>query len=161
MERQISPILIKAKLVQTLENAGFKGAAGAQEGISADFQLFVDIRHFEIAVDPVPSAHVELAAKLVDADGKIIGAKDFDASGPAAGASAAGSRFAVAALAAAHKTGMSTVRGCQEPFKAAVAALKWPLSGECRLEPLCMRALEPHELWMQAFAGMTIPHPHC
>ena len=84
------PILVRAKIVQTLENAGFTRVAGAQEGFSADAQLLVDIRGFEVALDPTPSAHVKVAAKLVGADGKIIGAKEFEATGPAANADADG-----------------------------------------------------------------------
>jgi phospholipid/cholesterol/gamma-HCH transport system substrate-binding protein len=84
------PILVRAKIVQTLENAGFTRVAGAQEGFSADAQLMVDIRGFEVALAPTPSAHVKLAAKLVGADGKIIGAKEFEAVVPAANADAAG-----------------------------------------------------------------------
>ena len=40
------PILIRAKLVQTLENAGFTRVAGAHEGFSADVQALIDIRAF-------------------------------------------------------------------------------------------------------------------
>jgi phospholipid/cholesterol/gamma-HCH transport system substrate-binding protein len=84
------PILVRAKIVQTLENAGFTRVAGAQEGVSADAQLMVDIRSFEVALDPTRSAHVKIAAKLVGADGKIIGAREFEATSPAANADAAG-----------------------------------------------------------------------
>jgi phospholipid/cholesterol/gamma-HCH transport system substrate-binding protein len=83
------PVVVRAAIVQTLENAGFARVAGAQEGFSADAQLLVDIRRFEVTLDPAPSAHVKVAAKLVGTDGKIIGAQDFEASGPAAGSSAA------------------------------------------------------------------------
>jgi ABC-type uncharacterized transport system auxiliary subunit len=50
----------------------------------------VDIRSFEVALDPTRSAHVKIAAKLVGADGKIIGAREFEATSPAANADAAG-----------------------------------------------------------------------
>jgi ABC-type uncharacterized transport system auxiliary subunit len=84
------PILVRAKIVQTLENAGFTRVAGAQEGFSPDAQLLVDIRGFEVALDPTPSAHVKVAVKLLGADGKIIGAREFEATGPAANADADG-----------------------------------------------------------------------
>ncbi len=84
------PILVRAKIVQTLENAGFTRIAGAQDGFSPDAQLTVDIRNFEVALDPTRSAHVKIAAKLLGLDGKIIGAKDFEATSPAANADADG-----------------------------------------------------------------------
>ncbi|MBV8443005.1 MAG: membrane integrity-associated transporter subunit PqiC [Hyphomicrobiales bacterium] len=80
------PVLVRAKIVQTLENAGFTRVAGAQDGLSPDVQLLIDIRSFEVTLDPRPSAHVNVAAKLLGADGKIMGGKDFDGSTPAEGA---------------------------------------------------------------------------
>jgi phospholipid/cholesterol/gamma-HCH transport system substrate-binding protein len=83
------PILIRAKIVQTLENAGFARAVAARDGFSADVQALIDIRAFEIALDPGPSAHVAFAVKLLSGDGKIIGAETFEASSPAASPAAA------------------------------------------------------------------------
>jgi phospholipid/cholesterol/gamma-HCH transport system substrate-binding protein len=82
------PILIRAKVIQTLENAGFSHAVAAHEGIFADIQVTLDIRAFEVSLAPTPSAHVDFMAKLVSADGKIIGAQNFEAWSPAASAAA-------------------------------------------------------------------------
>jgi phospholipid/cholesterol/gamma-HCH transport system substrate-binding protein len=82
------PILVRAKIVQTLENAGFSHAVVAHEGIFADLQVTLDIRAFEVALDPTPSAHVEFMAKLIGADGKVVGARNFEAWSPAASANA-------------------------------------------------------------------------
>ena len=84
------PVLVRARIVQTLENAGFTRVAGAQDGLTPDAQLLIDIRSFEVALDPQPSAHVKIAAKLLGADGKIIGGKDFEFSTPAEGSDPAG-----------------------------------------------------------------------
>jgi phospholipid/cholesterol/gamma-HCH transport system substrate-binding protein len=83
------PILIRSKLVQTLENAGFSRAVAGHEGISADLQVTLDIRAFEVALDPTPAAHVDFMAKLVGADGRIINAQNFEAWSPAASTNAA------------------------------------------------------------------------
>jgi phospholipid/cholesterol/gamma-HCH transport system substrate-binding protein len=79
------PVLVRAAIVQTLENAGFSRVVSAQDGVSADAHLLIEIRGFEAALDPQPSAHVEVAAKLLSAEGKIIGSKDFEGSSPARG----------------------------------------------------------------------------
>ncbi len=84
------PILVRAKIVQTLESAGFTRAASAQDGFSPDAQLTVDIRNFEVALDPTPLAHVKFAARLLGADGKIIGDREFEATSPAVNADADG-----------------------------------------------------------------------
>ena len=83
------PILLRAKLVQTLENAGFSRAVIGREGAFADIQLTLDIRAFEIALDPTPTAHIDFMAKLVGADGKVVNAQNFEAWSPAASANAA------------------------------------------------------------------------
>jgi phospholipid/cholesterol/gamma-HCH transport system substrate-binding protein len=82
------PALVRTKIVQTLENAGFTKVNASREGFSADIQLLLDIRSFEVALDPAPVAHVDLAVKLLGADGKIVARQDFQASSPATGADA-------------------------------------------------------------------------
>jgi phospholipid/cholesterol/gamma-HCH transport system substrate-binding protein len=83
------PILLKAKLIQTLENAGFSHAVAAHEGIFADIQVTLDIRDFEVTLGASPAAHVDFMAKLVGPDGKIVGAHNFEAWSPATNAEAA------------------------------------------------------------------------
>jgi ABC-type uncharacterized transport system auxiliary subunit len=51
--------------------------------------VLIDIRAFEVALDPTPTAHVGFAVKLVGTDGKIFAAWTFEASSPAASAGAA------------------------------------------------------------------------
>jgi phospholipid/cholesterol/gamma-HCH transport system substrate-binding protein len=82
------PALVRTKIVQTLENAGFTKVNASREGFSADVQVLLDIRSFEVLLDPSPTARVDLSVKLLGADGKILGAKDFQAIRAAAGADA-------------------------------------------------------------------------
>ena len=74
------------------------------EGLSADYQLLIDIRNFQIsptmpdaagANSATPAAHVAFAAKILGENGKIIASRTFDAMVPARETNAAG---AVAAL---------------------------------------------------------------
>jgi phospholipid/cholesterol/gamma-HCH transport system substrate-binding protein len=83
------PMLVGAKMVETLENAGFAHVAAAREGLAADMHVTLDIRAFEMNLQPTPSAHVNFVAKLLGADGKIIAAQSFEASSPASSAGAA------------------------------------------------------------------------
>ena len=50
----------------------------------------VDIRNFEVALDPTPSAHVKIAARLLGGDGKVIGDREFEATSRAANPDADG-----------------------------------------------------------------------
>jgi cholesterol transport system auxiliary component len=66
------------------------------EGLTADYQLVIDIHSLQIAPGPTgsPIAQVEFAAKVVG-DGRIVGSRTFSASAPAPDTHAAG---AVAAI---------------------------------------------------------------
>jgi ABC-type uncharacterized transport system auxiliary subunit len=66
-----------------VHNAGFTRVVGAQDGLSSDAQLLIDIRGFEVALGAQPLAHVKFAAKLVGSDGKVIESKDFEGTSPA------------------------------------------------------------------------------
>jgi phospholipid/cholesterol/gamma-HCH transport system substrate-binding protein len=71
---------VQSKIVQSFENAGFlKHVARPIEGANADFQLVTDIRDFQIVSATQPSAAVEYSAKILNGDGRIIGARLFKA----------------------------------------------------------------------------------
>jgi phospholipid/cholesterol/gamma-HCH transport system substrate-binding protein len=98
------PKLLQAKLIESFENANyFSAVARPLEGLTADYQLLVEIRNFQIspskpgaaADSAAPVAHVEFAAKILGENGKIIASRAFDAIVPARETDAAG---AVAAL---------------------------------------------------------------
>jgi phospholipid/cholesterol/gamma-HCH transport system substrate-binding protein len=44
----------------------------------ADFQLLIDVRSFRVAVDSAPAAEIELSARIVDKNGKIIASRLFE-----------------------------------------------------------------------------------
>jgi phospholipid/cholesterol/gamma-HCH transport system substrate-binding protein len=78
------PKLVQAKLIQTLENATtLASIARAADGASVDRQLVVDIRNFEFIDADRPSATVELAAKIIGDDNRVLRARVFRADAPA------------------------------------------------------------------------------
>ena len=77
--------LVQARMVQTFENARRLRAVGrASDRISADYQLLLDIRNFEIVATTPPLAEVTIAAKIVgDRSGRIHAGRVFQARVPA------------------------------------------------------------------------------
>lgn len=74
------PKLLQTKIIQSFENAGLARAVSRLgEGITADKQLAVDIRKFQISVSPEPMAEIEFAAKIMSDNGRIAEAKVFRA----------------------------------------------------------------------------------
>jgi phospholipid/cholesterol/gamma-HCH transport system substrate-binding protein len=83
------PKLVQARLIQTLENALSPAAVGrASDALTADRQLLIDIRSFDLVRSEPPVASVELAAKII-ADNRVVAARTFAATAPAASAEAA------------------------------------------------------------------------
>jgi phospholipid/cholesterol/gamma-HCH transport system substrate-binding protein len=77
------PKLIQAKIIESFEHAGSLGAVSAPtDGFNADAQMFIDVRAFQISLRPSPEAHVELSAKVLGRDGKIIGTRTFQNTAP-------------------------------------------------------------------------------
>lgn len=86
------PKLLQAKLIESFENSNYVSAvARPMEGLSADYQLLIDIRNFQISPTTTgsgtvgalqPAAHVEFAAKLVGENGRIVGSRTFEATVP-------------------------------------------------------------------------------
>ena len=91
------PILFQDKVIQSFENAGYaKLISRTREGITGDYQLLIDIRSFHVSTATEPAvADIAFVAKVLDKDGKIVGAHDFQATAPAKGSDA---RAYVAAL---------------------------------------------------------------
>jgi phospholipid/cholesterol/gamma-HCH transport system substrate-binding protein len=78
------PLLFEARFIQGFENAGYLRVGNDSAGLTADYQLHVDIRQFRIATIPAPAAaEIEFSAKLLDADGKLVDARIFHATVPA------------------------------------------------------------------------------
>jgi len=91
------PVLFQDKVIQSFENAGYaKSISRTREGITGDYQLLIDIRSFHVSTATEPTvADIAFVAKVLDKDGKILGAHAFQATAPAKGSDA---RAYVAAL---------------------------------------------------------------
>jgi phospholipid/cholesterol/gamma-HCH transport system substrate-binding protein len=78
------PKLVQAKIVQTLENAlSPPTVARASDATTADRQLMIDIRSFELQDGTPPTARVELAVRVSGEGSRILAARTFSASRPA------------------------------------------------------------------------------
>ena len=78
------PQLVQVKIVVSLENAGFTHVGKAMDGFTPEAQLLLEIRAFEIVLSTPPSAHIEIHAKWLGADGRIGAERSFAATAPAA-----------------------------------------------------------------------------
>ena len=77
------PKLLQAKIIQSFENANYPQAvARPTEGLTADYQLLIDIRSFQVMLLPEPSADVEFSAKILAGDGRLVGSRIVHASVP-------------------------------------------------------------------------------
>jgi cholesterol transport system auxiliary component len=76
--------LVQVRAIQTFENARrMRGVGRPGDRIDGDYQLLLDIRAFEIAVDEGPSAEVTISAKIVgDRSGRIVAGRLFTARVP-------------------------------------------------------------------------------
>jgi phospholipid/cholesterol/gamma-HCH transport system substrate-binding protein len=82
--------LLQEKIVQSFENAGQQDKVSRNaDAVTAEFQLLVDIRNFQLITQPTPSAEVELSAKLVDNAGHILDARVIQFTAPAKSAETA------------------------------------------------------------------------
>ena len=81
------PVLFQDKVIQSFENAGYaKLISRTREGITGDYQLLIDIRSFHVSTATEPTvADIAFVAKVLDKDGKIVGARAFQATAPAKG----------------------------------------------------------------------------
>jgi phospholipid/cholesterol/gamma-HCH transport system substrate-binding protein len=78
------PKLLHAKIIQAFENAGLaRTVARSAEGISADHQLLIDIRKFQLTRSTEPSADIEFIARIVAPGGRILEARLFQSHAPA------------------------------------------------------------------------------
>jgi phospholipid/cholesterol/gamma-HCH transport system substrate-binding protein len=83
------PKLLQARLVQGFENANLARAVERQaDDLKADYRLLIDIRSFQLMTAAAPLADIELSAKILGEDGKIVDAKTFRATMPAKGTDA-------------------------------------------------------------------------
>jgi phospholipid/cholesterol/gamma-HCH transport system substrate-binding protein len=75
------PKLIQARLIQGFENYDMAHAPlHTMDMGQADFQLMIDVRSFRVAVDATTTAQIELSARIVDKDGKVVASRLFEQS---------------------------------------------------------------------------------
>jgi phospholipid/cholesterol/gamma-HCH transport system substrate-binding protein len=84
------PKLIQSRIIQTFENATSAAAVSrAVDNLSADRQLLLDIRSFDLVTGEQPVATVEIAAKMVGEGSRVLDARTFSATAPASSTDAA------------------------------------------------------------------------
>jgi phospholipid/cholesterol/gamma-HCH transport system substrate-binding protein len=73
------PKLLQARLIESFENYDIAHAPLRVADIGqTDFQLLIDVRRFRIAMDSEPTAEIELSARIVDKNGKVIASRLFE-----------------------------------------------------------------------------------
>jgi len=82
-----TPKLVQQKIIQAFENAGI-AVARTSENVTAENQLFIDLRKFQLSVAASPTADVEFGAKIVSANGRLLEARVFSSSAAAKAANA-------------------------------------------------------------------------
>lgn len=98
------PKLVQAKVVQAFENAGYLDVSRPIDGLASDYKLIIDIRSFQISTAAAPTAEVDLSARLVSSDGKLVASHVFRSAVPAdvtnasAAADSLGKAFAAVAF---------------------------------------------------------------
>jgi len=84
-----TPKLVQQKIIQAFENAGL-AVARSSENVTADNQLFLDLRRFQLSASAVPSAEVEFGAKIVSTNGRLLGTRIFECNSAPKSVNAAG-----------------------------------------------------------------------
>ena len=75
------PKLFQSRLIEGFENYDIAHAPLRTMDIGqADFQLLIDVRRFRVAMDSAPVAEIELSARIVDKNGKVIASRLFEES---------------------------------------------------------------------------------
>ena len=120
------PLLVQQAIIRSFENAGFARVGRPEDGFTADDHVLVDIRDFAIADGPSPEARVELVAKIVGADGALLGSRAFDAAAPVS---------AMEGGAAAHALGDSFARAAKGLVEWAAVTLSAPSAAAPDLVP--------------------------
>jgi len=98
------PKLVQKRLLQTFENAKYRFANPPTEGLDPDYQLFLDVRTFQIVEGKDLMAKVQLGARVMGRGGQILGAQVVEGSAGAKslGGSEAADAMSQAFAAAAH-----------------------------------------------------------
>jgi phospholipid/cholesterol/gamma-HCH transport system substrate-binding protein len=77
------PKLFQAKIVESFENANFLSGVGRPtDGLTADYQLLLDLREFQVSLGPPAKAEIEFIAKILSQHGRIVDSRVFHAEVP-------------------------------------------------------------------------------
>jgi phospholipid/cholesterol/gamma-HCH transport system substrate-binding protein len=68
------PKLVQAKIIESFEKAGYSRVGRPTDGITADYQLLIEIRQFQVSPSH-KTALIALSAKMVGEGGRIIDAR--------------------------------------------------------------------------------------
>jgi cholesterol transport system auxiliary component len=81
------PKIVQARLAETFQRSEeFRGVGRPGEGLAIDYQVIVEIRSFEVRVNGVALANVELFVRLLnDRNGTVRAEKTFVATAPVTG----------------------------------------------------------------------------
>ncbi len=75
------PKLLQARLLESFENYDIAHAPlRSMDGVQADYQLLIDVRRFQITAESSPAADIELSARILDRDGKVVASRLFQES---------------------------------------------------------------------------------
>jgi phospholipid/cholesterol/gamma-HCH transport system substrate-binding protein len=75
--------LVQSRIIQSFENTGsLNEVIRPSEGGAPELQLTTEIRKFQIVNAPERTAEVQIAAKVIAADGHIVAARIFDGGAP-------------------------------------------------------------------------------
>jgi phospholipid/cholesterol/gamma-HCH transport system substrate-binding protein len=73
------PKLLQARMIESFENYDIAHAPlRAADVGQTDYQLLIDVRRFQVAVDAGPAAEIGLSARIVDKNGKVIASRLFE-----------------------------------------------------------------------------------
>ncbi|MFC3645087.1 ABC-type transport auxiliary lipoprotein family protein [Aquibium oceanicum] len=102
------PKLVQARLAEAFQRSDkFAGVGRPGDGLAIDYQIVVEIRSFEVRVQPGERAYVEFFVRILnDRNGVVRAARSFDAAVPVTGT---GNDARVAAMDAAFGSVASAV----------------------------------------------------
>jgi phospholipid/cholesterol/gamma-HCH transport system substrate-binding protein len=73
------PKLLQAKLIESFQNYDIAHAPMfPTDGLNVDDQLLIDVRRFQVTMEPEPTAQIEFSARALDKSGKVIASRLFE-----------------------------------------------------------------------------------
>lgn len=79
------PTLVRAKIIESFENAGYSRVGTDMQGLTADRQLLIDVRAFRVSTRDKPVGEVDFSVKVISNEGILLAARTFHAEALLAG----------------------------------------------------------------------------